>query len=137
MLDGQTQENVYWIDKHRYYELKHFCLQYPLWCKSLTSLGNIIEQLTAGEKAGGFETVEKPKALCRMYQHRINLIFETAKKTVEGKDLNRGINDYIFKAVTNGYSYDYLKKKLGLPLEKDEYYQYYKRFFWLLDKIRE
>lgn len=24
-----SQKNPYWIGKHRYYELKHFCLQYP------------------------------------------------------------------------------------------------------------
>lgn len=26
-----SRNNKYWISKHRYYELKHFCLQYPLW----------------------------------------------------------------------------------------------------------
>lgn len=24
-----SENNPYWIEKHRYYELKHFCLQYP------------------------------------------------------------------------------------------------------------
>ena len=23
-----SEKNPYWIEKHRYYELKHFCLQY-------------------------------------------------------------------------------------------------------------
>lgn len=26
-----AENNKYWISKHRYYELKHYCLQYPLW----------------------------------------------------------------------------------------------------------
>lgn len=26
-----SEKNKYWLEKHRYYELKHFCLQYPLW----------------------------------------------------------------------------------------------------------
>lgn len=26
-----SKKNKYWIDKNRYYELKYFCLQYPLW----------------------------------------------------------------------------------------------------------
>lgn len=26
-----SKKNTYWIEKHRYYELKHFCLQYPIW----------------------------------------------------------------------------------------------------------
>lgn len=29
-----SEKNQYWIEKHRYYELKHFCLQYPIWRKS-------------------------------------------------------------------------------------------------------
>lgn len=29
-----SQKNPYWIGKHRYYELKHFCLQYPIWKKA-------------------------------------------------------------------------------------------------------
>lgn len=28
-----SKNNKYWISKHRYYELKHFCLQYPEWQK--------------------------------------------------------------------------------------------------------
>ena len=26
-----SKKNPYWIPKHRYFELKHFCLQYPDW----------------------------------------------------------------------------------------------------------
>ena len=33
-----SKKNRYWIDKHRYYELKHFCLQYPTWKKAHSSL---------------------------------------------------------------------------------------------------
>ena len=33
-----SKKNAYWIDKHRYYELKRFCLQYPIWAKSYAEL---------------------------------------------------------------------------------------------------
>ena len=29
-----SEKSKYWIDKHRHYELKHFCLQYPRWKKA-------------------------------------------------------------------------------------------------------
>ena len=29
-----SEKNPYWIERHRYYELKHFCLQYPIWKKA-------------------------------------------------------------------------------------------------------
>lgn len=32
-----SPKNKYHIDKHRYYELKHFCLQYPEWKKSYSA----------------------------------------------------------------------------------------------------
>jgi hypothetical protein len=43
---------------------------------------------------------------------------------------------YILKAVTEGYSYTYLKTKLGIPCGRDMYYDRYRKFFWLLDKTR-
>ena len=33
-----SEKNPYWIEKHRYYELKHFCLQYPIWRKAYSVL---------------------------------------------------------------------------------------------------
>ena len=38
-----SEKNPYWIERHRYYELKHFCLQYPIWKKAYAAL----ESLTA------------------------------------------------------------------------------------------
>ena len=32
-----SPKNKYYIDKHRYYELKHFCLQYTEWKKSYSA----------------------------------------------------------------------------------------------------
>ena len=33
-----SKKNKYWIDRHRYYELNHFCLQYNTWKKISNSL---------------------------------------------------------------------------------------------------
>ena len=33
-----SKKNRYWISKARYYELKHFCLQYPGWRKAYSEL---------------------------------------------------------------------------------------------------
>jgi hypothetical protein len=43
---------------------------------------------------------------------------------------------YILKAVTENLSYTYLKTKLGIPCGKDMYYDRYRKFFWLLSKVR-
>ena len=31
-------KNKYWISRHRYYELKHFCLQYGEWKQAYNSI---------------------------------------------------------------------------------------------------
>ena len=33
-----SKRNKYYISKHRYYELKHFCLQYPEWKEEYANL---------------------------------------------------------------------------------------------------
>ena len=35
-----SEKNKYYINEHRYYELKHFCLQYPLWEKRYNELSD-------------------------------------------------------------------------------------------------
>ena len=34
-------KNKYWIERHRYYELKHFCLQYPIWKQAHAALDSL------------------------------------------------------------------------------------------------
>ena len=41
-----SPNNEYHIDKHRYYELKHFCLQYPEWKKSYSVFDDTSLQLS-------------------------------------------------------------------------------------------
>lgn len=36
-----SKKNKYWIDKNRFYELKYFCLQYPLWKKAYEVLDGL------------------------------------------------------------------------------------------------
>ena len=36
-----SKKNKYWIPRHRYYELKHFCLQYPEWKEQYTNLSSV------------------------------------------------------------------------------------------------
>ena len=70
-----SEKNKYWISKHRYYELKHFCLQYPLWRKAyaaleeLTIKSPILEELTTNNNADA----EYERRLRRLLVYRHNL----------------------------------------------------------------
>ena len=128
-----SQRNRYWIDKHRHYELKHFCLQYPNWKKAMC--GSYITNSLASYNVGTSSNIPSDPtsrlAITKMYySERIELIERVAKKT------DRYLYNYILKAVTEGLSYTQLKSRLEIPCGRDMYYDRYRRFFWLLSQER-
>lgn len=129
-----SEKNKYWIDKHRHYELKHFCLQYPIWKKEYASFNNPSIRSSAMERLPSTNIPGDPTAKYVIkkayYQERINLIEKIAKEADEF------LHTYILKAVTEELSFTYLKSKLGIPCGRDMYYDRYRRFFWLLSQAR-
>lgn len=128
-----SEKNKYWIDKHRHYELKHFCLQYPYWKKTYTELdgfkGKSDESIYSGLRTPGDPTGRYAE-MRTLYLERMDLVKRTAFEA------DPDLATYIFKAVTEGLSYTYLKTKMAIPCGKDMYYDRYRRFFWLLSQSR-
>ena len=126
-----SQKNKYWISKHRQYELKHFCLQYPTWKQEYAALSYISppsmsrrSSNTPGDPTGNL-------AIRRSYyKDRIELLEHIAAETDES------LGVYILRAVTEGLSYNHLKSRLKIPCGRDAYYACYRRFFWLLSNAR-
>ena len=129
-----SEKNKYYIDKHRYYELKHFCLQYSEWKKAYVACNDCIIFTSNLEKTSSSNVPSDLTAKYAMkkayYGERINLIEKTAK---EADDF---LYPYILKAVTEGLSYTYLKSRLDIPCGRDMYYDRYRKFFWLLSESR-
>lgn len=128
-----SRKNKYWIDKHRHYELKHFCLQYPEWKKEYNNIANIRNFKNEILYKSNIHSDPTFKEVIRRerYLERIELIERVAKEA------DADLHNYILKAVTEGLSYTYLKSKLDIPCGKDLYYDRYRRFFWLLDGSRD
>lgn len=130
-----SQKNKYWIDKHRHYELKHFCLQYPMWRKTYAALNDLGISISKIEREGSTNIPGDPTSKCAIrkayYRDRIKLVEDVAK---EADDV---LYTYILKAVTEGLSYTYLKTKMNIPCGRDMFYDRYRRFFWLLSKNRD
>lgn len=129
-----SERNKYWIEKHRYYELKHFCLQYPLWRKARTALDSLSKRPNDSAVVSKTNKISSPVEKCveakLFYTDRMELLENVASETDEV------MGGYILKAVTEGVSYDYLKVRMNVPCCKDTYYELYRRFFWLLNKAR-
>ena len=129
-----SEKNKYWIDKHRHYELKHFCLQYPGWKKAYAAFSDPTIPLSTIEREPTSNLPGDPTAKRAMmmskYSERITLIEKAAMEA------DRYLHEYILKGVTEELSYTYLKSKLGMPCSKDMYYDRYRRFFWVLNDLR-
>lgn len=130
-----SMKNRYYIDKHRHYELKHFCLQYPKWKKAYIDSLDVdvpMSMIEGSQISDGVYDPKSSRALTRAYySKRMQMLEQVAK------DADKYLWFYILKAVTEGLSYTYLRTKLDIPCGKDMYYDRYRRFFWLLSEIRD
>ena len=128
-------KNKYYIDKHRHYELKHFCLQYPTWKREYEILGVPTLSSSVAERIPSSNLHGDPTASFALrktyYAEKIKMIEDVARET------DRYLYEYILRAVTEGLSYTYLKNKMHIPCRKDMYYDRYRRFFWLLSELRK
>lgn len=130
-----SENNKYWISKHRHYELKHFCLQYPYWKQAyadVTGFGSMASTSERVLSSGGISDRTATQAMMKAYySERIKMVEEAAANT------DGYLGFYILKAVTEGLSYTYLKCKMDIPCGRDMYYTNYRKFFYLLDKARD
>ena len=129
-----SRQKEYLIERHRYYELKHFCLQYPIWKKALSTLNGFSKSsINIGQVKSNNEIspTEKCAEERLFYSDRIRMLERIAKETDDSLSI------YILKAVTEGLSYDCLKAQTNIPCCKDTYYNLYRRFFWLLNEERQ
>lgn len=130
-----SPKNKYWISKHRHYELKHFCLQYPEWKRIYSDFCDSDFSASTLKSTPAIDCSNDPdtkRSLIKVfYSERIDLIEKTALES------DPHLYEYIIKGVTEGKSYTYLRTVLGIPCGKDMYYDRYRKFFWLLNKSRK
>lgn len=131
-----SDKNPYWIGKHRYYELKHFCLQYPIWKKAynaLLGLSSRPNDLDIFVKSG--QVRSDPTARCAESRVSFAKRMELVEQAAIGTDGD--LYPYILRGVTEGLSYNALKMQYAIPCCREVYYNLYRRFFWLLSKERD
>ena len=126
-----SKKNPYWIPKHRYYELKHFCLQYPEWKKSYASLNGLptrssgfSERVSGGDISDPTELYAEARIY---YADRMKMVEDAARKAAGD------LGNLMLKSVTEGISYEHTYP----PCCKEVWFAAYRRFFWLLDKARK
>lgn len=129
-----SKHSKYYLNRHRYYELKHFCLQYPEWKKLYSELDALARQNNSpvqNKNTSASSPVENCAIKKLFYSERMEMVEKAAAEACAD------LSDYILAAVTKGLSYEIIKLRLEIPCCKDTYYALYRRFFWTLDRIRQ
>ena len=118
---GRTRKNKgqYWLSKNRYYELKHFCLQYKEWQELYL---RVLSQ-TLNEKD---DPTGEYAALAADLEWAMHLVKDTALGT------DRVLGPYIFDHVVNGSNYVKLYTVNRMPCGKDLFYKFVQKFFYIL-----
>ena len=131
-----SEKNRWWISKHRYYELRHFCLQYPEWKQQMAEIDGLPSHDPSEDRVNEGHTSDPTSvfAQARMFfNDRIKLV-ENAAYEACGHQFWYTI---LVDAVTEGASYDILQARKGImPIARGEWYELYRKFFWTLDKMR-
>ena len=127
-----SKKSPYYIPKHRYYELKHFCLQYPDWQRQIGSLSyeSSVQSFTLPNHIDTSRPVEEKAMRLAVYYDNCLLVESCAEQT------DFSLSPWIFEGVTRDRTYEYLSTMLSIPCCRDTYYDRYRKFFWILDKYR-
>lgn len=129
-----SKKNEYHISKHRYYELKHLCLQYLELKKEYNTIltreaDGIYERLS---KTNNIHSDTEDFAILKAsLAKRITAIEEAIKETDDY------FQNYILMSVTQGLSYSALKARYDIPCCRSVWYKIYRRFFFILNRNRD
>ena len=126
-----SRKNKYWISKHRFYELYHFCLQYQEWKDEYATLdGKKAINMDGMPHGSGVGSPTEALGIQRAeLSAKINLVESAAHET------DPALEKYIIKGVTDeNATFTYLKMIMGIECSDFTYYARRRKFFWILDK---
>lgn len=136
---GKRLRNMTWedygISRHRYEELKAFCLQYEEKKARINSNRGIGSMNYDGMPKGNFKEniLEKNAIQNIIYQKDCDMIEQAAMAAAPE------ISSYIIKSVTNDLSYNFIEydEKLGrIPVGINEFYGMRRLFYHYLDLLK-
>lgn len=134
-----STRNPWYLPKHRFLELKHYCLQVPDWQKRIrelrASIGPTVPKMlgvVSGVKTYPGMPFEKEILECDQLRRKIDPIMESCDVVVKDIFLGRSA---LIELVTEDVGFEYVQQKYDLPISRDTWYRnYYRKFFWVLDK---
>lgn len=131
-----TERSPWWIPRQRYYELKHFCLQYPDWKIQIRMIDGMQHQAAYTDMPKDVTTdIFDPTA--RMAERRALLTKRVEIIEKAAKEAGADLWSYILKGITEGIPYSIMQCTIRIPCNRNEYYDRYRKFFYILDELRD
>ena len=127
-----SKDNKYYISKDRFLELKHFCLQYPEWKAKYFEFTSLVSGTMSGVRTSD---ISDPVSYAAQHREKYFRMMEMIEQSAIAADAD--IYQFILQAVCYGISYTALRTKYDMPCGKDMFYDRYRKFFWILDGVRE
>lgn len=122
-------KSKYHLSKHRYLELKHFCLQYPEWKQRLKEINDI--WAVDYSKIRVIADIREIETLAIERESLLNKI-----NRVEWAVRNSSIDIYkwLLLGITEERSFVWLSTVMQIPCGKDYYYERYRKVFYILSQ---
>ena len=133
-----SEKNDYYIPRHRYYELLHFCRQYTDYMAEKEQiLAACVRPVVANhtittDVMASHRTDHMERWAIRLadVDDKIKLIEQAAV------DADEALSGYILMSVTSGLGYDTMNARYNVPCSRNTFYDRYRKFFWILDQRR-
>lgn len=135
----------YGIDKERYRELKHFCLQYKGKKKKASASPDYVLPTVSLDSSGGHTgNVSNPvEDAAIRHVMRVEKYLRDCRMIEEAAMRAASIGGYrkawraILRSVTEGLSYENVQLKCGsVPYAKTDFYAVRRAFFYILDEMQ-
>lgn len=134
-----SKKNKYYITKHRFYELKHYCLQYGEWEELYYALQGIntpnarLDARLAGIFGSG-NSYSDNTSYYGIATYDLGKKMSDIRKIIY--DTDSELYEWLFLAITKGITYTELKMCYDIPCCKDTFYDRYRKFFFTLSSVR-
>ena len=124
-----SEKSKYHLSKHRFLELKHFCLQYPEWKERLKEISELqAYQIGTGGSGRIANETERIAIERTMLLNKIDLVDRVCRET------DAALWFYLLQGVTEERTYTYLRNAMDIPCGKNMYYDRYRAFYWRLSR---
>lgn len=132
MKNEISKNNLYWIPRHRYRELKNWCMQYHEWEEEYSACVYLTSKIPRGEKSSNVsDPTSKMAVHMRELKKKMDLIENICKEVAPRYAMT------LLVSIINGTMYDTcVTINPALP-SRSEWYKARRKFFYILSQKRD